>query len=89
MVRLHRLYRDANHCDSHTNQHALAWATRPELWAEHQIRYHGWTFFACEATVRQCRFLVNRITHAADRQGITPQQLVDTLPAPPQTQGRS
>ena len=76
MVRLRRLYRDANHCEPASNQHALAWAQRPELWAEHQIRFRGWSWAAADSTVRNCRILVNRIAAAAHRKGVDPADLV-------------
>lgn len=82
MVRLRRLYRDANHCDCHSNQHALNWALKPEIWAEHQIRFRNWSWFCTEATVKQARILTNRILRAAQDQGITPQELVATYPFP-------
>jgi hypothetical protein len=62
--RLLKLYRDAHHCDAPTNQHALDWARSPELWAEHQVRYRGWSWHAAEATVREARRLSNRLVAA-------------------------
>jgi hypothetical protein len=59
--RLRRLYRDAHHCEPATDQHAIDWAKAPELWAEHQIRYRGWSWHVTEATVREARRLYNRI----------------------------
>lgn len=82
MVRLRRLYRDANHCDAASNQHALNWALKPELWAEHQIRFRNWSWYACEATVKTARILTNRISKAATDAGITPQELVASFPFP-------
>lgn len=38
----------------------LEWANHPELWAEYQIRYRGWSFHAAESVVRQCRILRKR-----------------------------
>jgi hypothetical protein len=82
MVRLRRLYRDANHCDASTNQLVLRWALAPEIWAEHQIRYRNWGFLVTEATVRQCRSLTARIASAAAAQNLSIQDLVNTFPAP-------
>ena len=82
MVRLRRMYRDANHCDPQSNQQALSWAMKPEAWAEHQIRFRNWSYHVCEATVRQCRLHANRITHAAQLQNLTPQELVASFPFP-------
>lgn len=62
--RLRILYRDAHHCDPPTDGHAIDWAAKPELWAEHQIRFRGWSWHATEATVREARKLYNRITVA-------------------------
>ncbi len=82
MVRLRRLYRDANHCDATSNELALKWAFSSEIWAEHQIRYRNWGFLVTEATVRQCRNLTARIAQAADAQGITVDELVATFLPP-------
>lgn len=60
--RLRKLYRDAHHCEPPTDQHAIEWAGKPELWAEHQIRYRGWSYQATEATVREARKLFNRVS---------------------------
>lgn len=57
LSRLRVIYRDAHHCEPPTDQHALDWAAKPELWAEHQIRYRGWSWHATEATVREARRL--------------------------------
>lgn len=60
--RLRKLYRDAHHCEPPTDGHVLEW-TKPvvlEVWATHQIRYHGWSFMATEATVKEARRLANR-----------------------------
>jgi hypothetical protein len=81
MVRLRRLYRDANHCEPQSNQLALSWALAPERWAEHQIRYRNWSWHACEATIRACRHHTSRLSTIAGRQGLTVEQLVDTLPS--------
>ncbi len=54
---LYRLYRDAFRCYPDCQQTVLDWAGKPELWAEHQIRYRNWSFQAAEAVVRQCRNL--------------------------------
>ena len=82
MVRLRRLYRDANHCDATSNQQVLDWALKPELWAEHQIRYRNWGWAATEATVRQCRSLSARVCQGADHTGQTPGAFVAGLPFP-------
>ena len=62
--RLRKLYRDAHHCEPPSDQHAIEWAAKPELWAEHQIRFRGWGWIVTESTVRQARRLHNRITAA-------------------------
>ena len=62
--RLRKLYRDAHHCDPATDDHAINWAAKPELWAEHQIRFRNWSWHATEATVREARRLHNRIAAA-------------------------
>lgn len=62
--RLRKLYRDAHHCEPPTDDHAINWAAKPELWAEHQIRFYNWSWQVTEATVRECRRLHNRITAA-------------------------
>ncbi len=59
--RLRKLYRDAHHRDPANDQHAVNWAAKPELWAEHQIRFRNWSWHATEATVREARRLHNRI----------------------------
>ena len=59
--RLRVLYRDAHHCDPPTDDHALQWAANPELWAEYQIRFRNWSWYATEATVREARKLNNRL----------------------------
>lgn len=59
--RLRKLYYDAHHCQPPTDQHALDWAAKPELWAEHQIRFRGWSWYATESTVRSARQLHNRL----------------------------
>ncbi len=82
MVRLRRLYRDANHTQPQSNEQAITWALKPELWAEHQIRFRNWSWYVCEATIRQCRTLANRITRAAEEAGATPEAFVATLPFP-------
>lgn len=63
--RLRRLYRDAHHCEPPTDGHAINWAAKPELWAEHQIRFRGWSFHVVESTVREARRLSNRIAAAS------------------------
>ena len=60
--RLRRLYRDAHHCDPQSDDLVLAWAEKPELWAEHKIRFGGWGFIVTEATVREARQLFRRAT---------------------------
>ena len=62
--RLRKLYADAHHCEPPTDQHAIDWAAKPELWAEHQIRYRGWGYIVTEATVREARRLSNRLVSA-------------------------
>lgn len=62
MVRLRKLYRDAHHCEPPSDGHALAWAAKPELWAEHQIRFRNWSWHATESTVREARKLSNRLS---------------------------
>jgi len=62
--RLRKLYRDANHCDAATDELAIAWAEKPERWAEHKIRFGGWGYIVTEATVREARQLHRRITAA-------------------------
>jgi hypothetical protein len=59
LSRLRVVYRDAHHCEPPTDQHAIDWAAKPELWAEHQIRFRGWSWHATEATVREARRLNN------------------------------
>jgi hypothetical protein len=66
--RLRKLYRDAHHCDPPTDEHVIEWARKPELWAEHQIRYRNWSWHATEATVRECRRLVTRAERLATQQ---------------------
>jgi hypothetical protein len=66
--RLRKLYRDAHHCDPATDQHVITWAKAPELWAEHQIRFRGWSWYATEATVRECRRLVGRAERVETQQ---------------------
>lgn len=68
--RLRIIYRDAFKIPLHsiTNEQVIDWATAPELWAEHQIRYRGWTYHATEATIRQCRILRKRASLAAQQQ---------------------
>lgn len=82
MVRLRRLYRDANHCDATSNELAHKWALAPEIWAEHQIRFRNWGYAVTEATVRNCRLLTARIATAAASQGITVNELIATFPPP-------
>lgn len=59
--RLRKLFYDAHHCHAATDQQALDWAAKPEIWAEHQIRFRGWSWYATEATVRSARELHNRL----------------------------
>lgn len=91
MVRLRRLYRDANHCNCHSNEHALNWALKPEIWAEQQIRFRNWSWRGAEATVKQARILTNRITRAALDKGIAAQELVSSYPFPasPELEGEA
>jgi hypothetical protein len=60
--RLRKLYRDAHHCDAPSDDIMLAWAEKPELWAEHKIRFGGWGFIVTEATVREAKQLFRRAT---------------------------
>lgn len=66
--RLRTIYRDAFKVplESVTNDAVIAWAQKPEHWAEAQIRHRGWSWFAAEAVVRQCRILLRRATIAAE-----------------------
>lgn len=68
LTRLRTIYRDAHKVplESVTNEAVVAWAQHPEHWAEAQIRSRNWSWFACEAVVRQCRMLRNRATIAAE-----------------------
>lgn len=70
LARLRVLYRDAFKVpiDSISNEVAVEWAARPELWAEHQIRHRNYTYYAAEAVVRQCRILHKRAAIAATEQ---------------------
>jgi hypothetical protein len=63
--RLLKLYRDAHHCEPPSEGHAINWAAKPELWAEHQIRFRNWSYQATESTVREARRLSNRISVAS------------------------
>jgi hypothetical protein len=58
--RLRVLYRDAHKCDPASDALVLDWANHPEAWAEQQIRHRGWSYFAAEAVVRNCRALRRR-----------------------------
>ena len=60
--RLRKLYRDAHHCDAPSDGHLFDWAAKPELWAEHQIRFRGWSWHVTESTVREARRLHNRLS---------------------------
>jgi hypothetical protein len=82
MVRLRRLFRDANYCQCQSNEQALNWALKPEVWAEQQIRFRNWSWFVCEATVKNARVLTNRIVRAAQDRGLTAQELVSSFPFP-------
>ncbi len=82
MVRLRRLFRDANHCSPHSNEQAFNWALKPEIWAEQQVRFRNWSWLAAEATVRHCRILTNLIVRAAQKQGLTAEALVAGFPFP-------
>jgi hypothetical protein len=56
LLRLRQLYKDAFHIHTEpSDADVLRWADAPELWAEHQIRFRGWSWYACEGTVRHCR----------------------------------
>lgn len=63
--RLRVLYRDAFKIDTFDNNSVIAWAEHPELWAEQQIRHRGWSYWAVEAIVRQCRAYRKRAAIAA------------------------
>ena len=65
LAQLRVLYRDAFKIDKFDDNSVLLWASRPELWAEHQIRYRGWGYHATEAVVRNCRMLRRRAEIAA------------------------
>lgn len=70
--RLAQLYNDAHKTHIKTDELdpnvVIQWASKPntEKWAEFQVRYHGWSWFACEAVVRQCRSYVNRAKKHAE-----------------------
>ena len=70
--KLRRIYRDAHHCDPASDANVLAWAKKPELWAEQQIRHRGWSWHATEATVRACRVLARRAAQAIATDGTDP-----------------
>jgi hypothetical protein len=56
LLRLRQLYKDAFHIHHDpSDSDVLRWADAPELWAEHQIRFRGWGWSACESTIRNCR----------------------------------
>jgi len=56
LLRLRQLYKDAHHIHHEpADADVLRWADAPELWAEHQIRFRGWSWSACESTIRNCR----------------------------------
>ena len=72
--RLCVLYNDAHKTHIQTDQLdpeiVLKWASKPhiEKWAEFQVRYHGWSWFACEAVVRQCRRYIARAENFVSEQ---------------------
>lgn len=66
LARLRTLYRDAHRCQPADNTALLRWARHPEHWAESQIRYSNWSYFAAEAVVRQCRILLKRAILGAE-----------------------
>lgn len=68
LQRLTALYRDAFRCDPDSPHVVIAWAEKPELWAEHQLRHRGWSWHACEAIVRQCRIHRRRARIAMEAQ---------------------
>ncbi len=70
--RLRALYRDAHHCDPPSDDHVLRWASKPELWATHKIRFGNWSYEATEATVRQARTLLKQAQHADVQPGHDP-----------------
>ena len=56
LLRLRQLYKDAFHTHHEpSDADVLRWADAPELWAEHQIRFRAWSWYACESTIRHCR----------------------------------
>jgi len=63
---LRKLFKDAHSCEASSIAVAIEWANNLPLWAEHQIKYRGWSYLATEATVREGRRLLNRI-EAADQ----------------------
>lgn len=67
--RLAALYRDAHKIEPESPEVLLAWAHKPEIWAEHKVRYGNWSYWAAEATVRQCRSLRKRAETFAAEQG--------------------
>ena len=60
------LYKDAHKIHIETSdlspEVVINWASKPHLekWAEFQVKFHGWSWFATEAVVRQCRANVER-----------------------------
>lgn len=80
LKRLRVLYADAFKIHTFDDHSVILWANNPELWAEHQIRHRGWSFYAAEAVVRQCRSLRKRAALAA---GITPPISTGTDPFDP------
>lgn len=65
LTRVRTLYRDAFKVAPESDEAAVRWAHKPELWATHQIAHHGWSYYAAESVVRQCRILVRRAATAA------------------------
>ena len=70
------LYRDAHkvhlEIEEIKPEFILKWANKPSLekWAEFQVRYHGWSWFAVEAVVRQCRSNISRAeTYVREERG--------------------
>lgn len=60
LAQLRVLYRDAFKIDTFDDNSVLLWASSPELWAEHQIRHRGWSYYGAEGVVRHCRILRKR-----------------------------
>jgi hypothetical protein len=72
LLRLRKIYKDAFHItDSNpADADVLRWADAPELWAEDQIRFRGWSWSACESTIRHCRTYRKRARFAYEAAAI-------------------